>query len=64
MAQTALDVAEDKSRLARLTGNLIIGDEITALLELEQHCRPSFQGINDIQIWAHDLLGMLYCLLE
>ena len=44
----AFDVVNKTSWLARLTRNLIIGYEITALLELEQHCRPSFQGVNDI----------------
>ncbi len=45
-------------------GHFIIWYDVLALLELEDHFGPSFQCVNDVQVWTHNLPSMLHRLLE
>ncbi len=44
--------------------HFIIWYDVLALLELEDHFRPSFQSVNDVEVWTHNLPSMLHRLLE
>lgn len=52
------------SVLAFMGGHFIIRYDVLALLELEDHFGPSFQSVNDVKVWTHDLPSMLHRLLE
>lgn len=47
-----------------LCRHFIVRYEIFALLKLKYHLRPSLQGVNDINTWAHHIFSMLQSLLE
>ncbi len=52
------------SLLAFMGGHFIIWYDVLALLELEDHFGPSFQSVNDVEVWTHNLPSMLHRLLE